>query len=178
MDSTKRTELQNTKIRLCGIEPEAVVDGPGFRYVIFVQGCPHHCEGCHNPQSHDFDGGYEITLDKLYDEIKSNRHLKGVTFSGGEPFCKARELTLLGREVKALGLDVMTYTGYTYDHLVEENDRDRMSLLEISDILVDGPFVLAKRDITLTFRGSENQRVIDMNATRKKGEIVLREFEY
>ena len=178
MDSTRRTELEKTTIRLCGIEPESVVDGPGYRYAIFVQGCPHHCEGCHNPQSHAFDGGYVVTLDKLYDEITSNRHLKGVTFSGGEPFCQARELYLLGRAVKERGLDIMTYTGYTYEQLVKENDKDRIALLNISDILVDGPFILAQRDITLTFRGSENQRVIDLNRTRQEGKIVLREFEY
>lgn len=178
MDSTKRTELEQTEIRLCGVEPESVVDGPGFRYAIFVQGCPHHCEGCHNPQSHAFDGGYTVALSRLYDGIAANRHLKGVTFSGGEPFCQPKALVTLGREVKKLGLGVMTYTGYTYEQLVSENDPDRMALLDLSDILVDGPFILKQRDITLTFRGSENQRVIDMNKTRESGKIVLCEFEY
>ena len=178
MDSTERTELEQTEIRLCGVEPESVVDGPGFRYAIFVQGCPHHCEGCHNPQSHAFDGGYTVALSRLYDDIASNRHLKGVTFSGGEPFCQPKELVPLGREVKKLGLGVMTYTGYTYEQLVRENDPDRMALLGLSDVLVDGPFILKQRDITLTFRGSENQRVIDMNKTRESGKIVLYEFEY
>ncbi len=171
-------ETDNT-LRLCGVEPESIVDGPGFRFVIFVQGCPHHCPGCHNPQSHDFDGGYTVTEDELFDAIKENRHLAGVTFSGGEPFCQPEKLARLGKRVKEeLGKTVMTYTGYTLEQLREKRDAGTNALLDVTDILVDGRYVEKLRDLTLLFRGSENQRVIDMNKTRRDGDIVLYDLEY
>ena len=174
-------EYQETDktLRLCGVEPESIVDGPGFRFVIFVQGCPHHCPGCHNPQSHDFDGGYTVTEDELFDAIKENRHLAGVTFSGGEPFCQPEKLARLGKRVKEeLGKTVMTYTGYTLEQLREKHDAGTNALLDVTDILVDGRYVEKLRDLTLLFRGSENQRVIDMNKTRRDGDIVLYDLEY
>ena len=171
-------ETDNT-LRLCGVEPESIVDGPGFRFVIFVQGCPHHCPGCHNPQSHDFDGGYTVTEDELFDAIKENTHLAGVTFSGGEPFCQPEKLARLGKRVKEeLGKTVMTYTGYTLEQLREKHDAGTNALLDVTDILVDGRYVEKLRDLTLLFRGSENQRVIDMNKTRRDGDIVLYDLEY
>ncbi len=174
-------EYQTTDntLRLCGVEPESIVDGPGFRYVIFVQGCPHHCPGCHNPQSHDFDKGYTVTEEELFDAIKENRHLAGVTFSGGEPFCQADKLARIGKRVKdELGKTVMTYTGYTLEQLEEKKENGIKDLLDVTDILVDGRYEEKKRDLTLLFRGSENQRLIDMNKTRQKGQIVLYDFEY
>ena len=168
----------NKTIRVCGIEPESIVDGPGFRYVLFVQGCPHRCPGCHNPESHDFDGGQDMTVREVYDQIMSNPHLRGVTFSGGEPFCQVPALLELGRAVKEAGLSLMSYTGYTLEELKGRHDTDTDSLLDMLDILVDGRYVESLRNLTLIYRGSENQRVIDMNKTRAAGEIVLYKSDF
>lgn len=165
-------------INMCGVEPESIVDGPGFRYVIFVQGCPHRCPGCHNPQSHPFEGGYEKTVDELYAEIKSNVFLSGVTFSGGEPFCQPGPLFELAKKLKADGLSLMSYTGYTLEELEASGDEDVKGLLGLLDILVDGRFVEAERNLTLLYRGSENQRVIDMKKTIESGEVVLWQSDF
>lgn len=153
------------KIRIAGTVNDSIVDGPGIRYTIFVQGCPHHCKGCHNPQTHDFNGGIEVTLESLLDEIKKNPLLDGVTFSGGEPFCQAKQLYELGLEIKKLGLNIVTYSGSYLEDLEDNatNDNFYKELLSITDILVDGPFEEDKRNLTLEFRGSENQRVIYLN---------------
>ena len=160
-------------IRMCGTEPESIVDGPGFRYVIFVQGCPHRCPGCHNPQSHDFEGGYDLTVDELWEDIQKNPHLQGITLSGGEPFCQVEPLLEISRRAKASGLSVMSYSGYTLEELQARGDAATDALLETLDILVDGRFIEAERNLELQYRGSNNQRVIDMNKTREQGEIVL-----
>ena len=159
-----------SQLRVNGTIAESVVDGPGIRYVIFTQGCPHRCEGCHNPQTHDFAGGSAADAGTLLEEIAQDPLLRGVTFSGGEPFCQAGPLAALARAVHAKGLDVMTYTGYTYEALWEkaQADADTLALLKATDILVDGPFILAQRDLTLRFRGSANQRVLRL----KDGQIA------
>ena len=155
---------------MCGIEPESIVDGPGFRYVVFVQGCPHRCPGCHNPESHDFDGGYDITVGEVFEQIMANPNLRGVTFSGGEPFEQTEALLELARLVKGAGLTLMSYTGYTLEELEARHAAATDELLSLLDILVDGRFVESLRNLTLIYRGSENQRVIDMNKTRKARE--------
>ena len=120
-----------------------------------------------------------MTEDELFDAIKENRHLAGVTFSGGEPFCQPEKLARLGKRVKEeLGKTVMTYTGYTLEQLREKHDAGTNALLDVTDILVDGRYVEKLRDLTLLFRGSENQRVIDMNKTRRDGDIELYDLEY
>jgi anaerobic ribonucleoside-triphosphate reductase activating protein len=161
------------ELRISGTEPESIVDGRGIRYVIFTQGCPHHCPGCHNPQTHPFDGGKSADIQKLYEEICENPLLKGVTFSGGEPFCQPAPLAKLAAMVHAHGLDITTYTGYLYEDLLAKNEADVNALLAATDILIDGPFLQEQKDLTLLFRGSRNQRVIDLNATRGSGAIVL-----
>ena len=161
------------KLRISGVEPESIVDGPGFRYTVFTQGCPHDCPGCHNPQTHPFDGGRLADIRTLITEICENPLLRGVTFSGGEPFCQAATLAELGRMAHAHGLDVVTFTGYLYEELLEKHDSAIDDLLAQTDVLIDGPFVLAEKDLTLRFRGSRNQRVIDMNETRRTGSVVL-----
>lgn len=165
-------------IRVCGIEPESIVDGPGFRYVLFVQGCPHRCPGCHNPESHDPAGGFEMTTGQVFDEIMENPHLRGVTFSGGEPFEQVPALLELGRMIREAGLSLMSYSGYTLEELTARHDPATDELLGMLDILVDGRYVEALRNLTLLYRGSENQRVIDMNKTRDAGEIVLYQSEF
>ena len=155
---------------MCGIEPESIVDGPGFRYVVFVQGCPHRCPGCHNPESHDFDGGYDITVGEVFEQIMANPNLRGVTFSGGEPFEQTEALLELAHLVKGAGLTLMSYSGYTLEELEARHAAATDELLSLLDILVDGRFVESLRNLTLIYRGSENQRVIDMNNTRKARE--------
>ncbi len=162
-----------SEVRLCGIEPESIVDGRGIRYVLFVQGCPHHCPGCHNPQSHPFDGGKVAAIGDLFAEIVANPLLRGVTFSGGEPFCQPEPLAGLARMVHGRGLDVTTFTGYRYEELLAMRKSGVAALLEETDTLIDGPFLLGQKDLTLMFRGSRNQRVIDMKETRCRGRIVL-----
>lgn len=164
------------KLQICGVEPESIVDGSGIRYVVFAQGCPHHCEGCHNPQSLPFEGGKTVDITQLYAEIRENPLLKGVTFSGGEPFCQAGPFAELGKMVHAIGLDVTTFTGYLYEDLLNAQSGDILALLEQTDVLIDGPFILEQKDLTLTFRGSRNQRIIDMNKTRLTGDITLKQL--
>ena len=155
-------------LRLAGVMPESIVDGPGFRYTIFVQGCPHNCQGCHNPQTHDFNGGYEADPAKLLEEISENPLLQGVTFSGGEPFCQAGALAALAREIRKQGKNIFVYSDFTLEQLVKRSESDPAvgELLILCDVLVDGPFVLAERDLSLLFRGSRNQRLIDLAAWR------------
>lgn len=169
---TERTAEQGIKpgqtIRIAGIVRESIVDGPGLRFTIFSQGCPHRCMGCHNESTHDFNGGYDCGLSRILAEIDKNPLLSGVTFSGGEPFCQPEQFYKLGVEIKARGLDIAAYSGYTLEQLQEkaENDVFIDKLLGIIDYLVDGPFILAERDLTLEFRGSRNQRFIRMADVR------------
>ena len=153
-------------IRMCGIEPESIVDGPGFRYVIFVQGCPHHCHGCHNPESWSFDAGYDMTVNEIFEDICGRPWLRGVTFSGGEPFEQVPALLDLAKNIKGAGLTLMSYSGYTLEELEARHDKATDELLEMLDILVDGRYDEKLRNLTLVYCGSENQRVIDMKKTR------------
>lgn len=154
-----------TTLRLAGIAGESIVDGPGIRFTIFVQGCPHHCPGCHNPQTHDFAGGTETPLADLLQKIDANPFLKGVTFSGGEPFCQAAGLLELAKQLKARGKHLMSYTGYTFEELMQSDDPAVRPLLEHLDLLVDGRFVLEQRSLELRFCGSSNQRILDVPAS-------------
>lgn len=165
-------------LRISGVIDDSIVDGPGIRLTIFTQGCPHRCEGCHNPQTHDFDGGETVTLESLLEKVKSNPLLDGVTFSGGEPFCQAKQLYELGLEIKKAGLNVVTYTGYLYEYLTERADPGNYywELLSVTDYLVDGPFILSKRDILLKFKGSSNQRIIDVKKSLAEKKVVEAEL--
>lgn len=165
-------------LRIAGTVQDSIVDGPGIRYVIFTQGCPHRCPGCHNPQTHDFGGGRDADVEEILSQIFGNPLLSGVTFSGGEPFSQAAALIPLAEAVKGQNKNLMIYTGYLFEELQKMEDTAVQRLLSLADILVDGPFVLAQRDLTLQYRGSGNQRVIDLNKSRKAGEIVLYRSEY
>ncbi len=162
---------QENLLRISGIMRESIVDGPGIRYVVFTQGCPHRCEGCHNPQTHDFEGGSFINIKTIAEDINNDSLLAGVTFSGGEPLCQAAPLAGLAGIVKDIGLDLMIYSGYYYEEILDmaETDADIRRLIELADKLVDGRFVLAERDLTLPFRGSRNQRFIDLAESRRTG---------
>ena len=150
-------------IRIAGTANDSIVDGPGIRFTIFTQGCPHHCEGCHNPQTHDFNGGSVTDTDELVKMILSNPLLDGVTFSGGEPFCQAKELYSIAKKIEEKKLSVMTYTGYTFEYLVSHANSENYyrELLEATDYLVDGRFELDKKSYLLVFKGSSNQRILD-----------------
>ena len=162
-------------LRIAGIMRESIVDGPGIRFAVFCQGCPHDCPGCHNPETHDPAGGNEVKIDRILQEFDKNPLLSGMTFSGGEPMCQPDGFAELGRAVKARGKNITIYTGYTLEQLLKmaENTLAVGELLEMCDILIDGPFIMDKRDLNLQFRGSSNQRVIDMNRTREEKKIVL-----
>lgn len=165
-------------IRIAGIEPESIVDGPGIRYVVFAQGCRHRCPGCHNPHTHSFDGGRLVEIDAIIQEIKSNPLLDGITLSGGEPFEQAAAFSKLVRRVREMNLDVIVYTGYTYEQLMDgiHAQPDWSSLLDGADLLIDGPFQQDKKSLLLKFRGSSNQRIIDMKKTRILNKIVPAEI--
>lgn len=162
------------KIRMAGVVSESIVDGPGIRFTLFVQGCPHKCEGCHNPQTHDFSGGKDDDTDAILERILENPLLDGVTFSGGEPFCQAKPLADLAMKIKAAGLDVISYSGYTIEYLIKHSNSENgyMELLNEIDYLIDGPFVLSLKSYEARFRGSTNQRIIDVKKTLEMGETV------
>lgn len=161
------------ELRIAGTVNDSIVDGPGIRFTIFTQGCPHNCKGCHNPQTHDFSGGTVVDTDELLAKISGNPLLDGVTFSGGEPFCQAEALAYAGRQIKELGLNIVTYTGYTFEQLYERRGSNGwQKLLEVTDILIDGPFILEQKDWEIRFRGSSNQRYLDCQASLKAGRAV------
>ena len=161
-------------MRLSGITPESIVDGPGLRIVIFTQGCPHQCQHCHNPESWDRDTGKEFSVRQIIRFLKQQKRKKrGITFSGGEPFLQAAELAQVALVAHQMNWDVVTYTGFTYEQLTEDNNEGIKALLCASDILIDGKYIHELRDIGLQFRGSSNQRVIDMAATQNNGRITL-----
>ena len=141
---------------------------------IFVQGCPHHCKGCHNPQTHSFDGGKEVSTSDLFETITSNTLLDGVTFSGGEPFAQAKPLVELADLIKQnTNLNIVTYTGYTFEEIITSNNLDWIALLNSTDILIDGKFIEDLKSYELRFRGSSNQRYIDVKQSLLQHKVVL-----
>jgi anaerobic ribonucleoside-triphosphate reductase activating protein len=159
------------EIRISGISEESVVDGPGYRFVIFTQGCPHNCPGCHNPQTHPREGGSVVSGSRLLERLGRNPLLQGVTFSGGEPFMQAAALVLLAKQIRSLGKDIVTYTGYTWERLISGADAENswMELLNETDYLVDGPFIRELKSLEIPFRGSANQRIIDVKTSLPSG---------
>ena len=158
------------KIRVAGFENDSIVDGPGFRLAVFTQGCPHHCPGCHNPETHPFDGGQEVDTERIVKAMREDILLDGLTLSGGEPFCQPEPCAELARQAHALGLNVWSYSGFTFEQLLEEPEV--LPLLKETDVLVDGRFVLEQRTLELRFRGSKNQRLIDVKRSLEAGEAV------
>ncbi len=156
---------------LAGIAGDSIVDGPGIRTTIFCQGCPHHCPGCQNPETWEFGTGTPVPVEDLLDLIHANPLCRGVTFSGGEPFSQAAELAELGRQLKAEGYEVASYSGYTLEQLLDGTQAQK-DLLAVLDVLIDGPFILAERSLELNFRGSRNQRVLNVPESLKAGQAV------
>ena len=161
------------EIRIAGTVDDSIVDGPGCRYTIFTQGCPHHCEGCHNPQSHDFAGGKLTDTEVILAQVRQNPLLDGITLSGGEPFCQPEACRVLAEAAHQAGLNVWCYTGYTWEALQREADPARLALLRQVDVLVDGPFILGQKSLELQYCGSRNQRLIDVPRTLASGTICL-----
>lgn len=162
------------KIRLAGMVNDSIVDGPGLRLAIFTQGCPHHCPHCHNPQSHDFEGGEVRSTEELLNIARENPLLDGITLSGGEPFCQPEACAELARGAHEAGLNVWCYTGYLYEELLERPEWK--VLLQNIDVLVDGPFIWAEKTLDRRFRGSANQRVLDVPASLLAGQAVLSSY--
>ena len=165
--------MERNEIRIAGTVDDSIVDGEGIRYTIFVQGCPRRCPGCHNPETQCFEGGRVTTVEEILAEIGGNPLLAGVTFSGGEPFMQPAPLVEIARACHSRGLNVWSYTGFTLQELHARHDTAVEALLSEVDVLVDGEYREKERDLTLMFRGSRNQRVIDMKASRKQKRLVL-----
>ncbi len=153
---------QKLTVNIAQIVGESVVDGPGIRAVVFCQGCHHACEGCHNEQSQEFGVGVNMTANEIYSEIKKYKLCKGVTFSGGEPFCQPEVLAQLAIMLKKDGYEIACYTGYTFEDLISSGTHEQKQLLNTLDILIDGPFILKQRSLELLFRGSANQRILNV----------------
>ena len=149
------------------------MDGPGLRLTIFTQGCLHHCPGCHNPQTHDPEGGSWADTEDILAAAAENPLLDGITLSGGDPFLQPVPCLALAEGAHKIGLNVWTYTGYTWEALLEENDAEKLALLKETDVLVDGPFLLAERSLELRFCGSRNQRLIDVKKSLAEDKVVL-----
>ena len=147
-------------LRVLNILHDSVVDGPGLRTVLFFSGCPHFCKGCHNPESWNIRNGNEMTIEQVVDEVLSNP-LTDVTLSGGDPFFQASGVKHVAKRLKEAGKNIWAYSGYTLEELLELGG-DHTELLSYCDVLVDGPFILAERDLSLDFRGSHNQRIIHL----------------
>lgn len=163
-----------SSLRIAGVARQSIVDGTGLRFTLFTQGCPHGCPGCHNPGTHDFSGGYDCSTEKILWELDANPLLRGVTLSGGEPLCQAAALLPLARALPGRGLDIWCYTGYTLEELLVMTARDKplAELLTLIDVLVDGRYMEAQRDLTLRFRGSRNQRILDLPLSLSRGGAV------
>ncbi|KZL90012.1 anaerobic ribonucleoside-triphosphate reductase activating protein [Clostridium magnum] len=168
----------NKQVRLSGIAFESLVNGPGLRRVIFAQGCIHNCKGCFNPDTHDMQGGQMMDMDKIIDDVKSNPMIRGITFSGGDCLEQADKFAYMAKKFKELGLNIWCYTGYTYEYILENEDKriGWSELLDNIDVLIDGRFEENKRDISLRYKGSSNQRIIDVKESLKNDRIVIIEY--
>lgn len=160
------------QVRLFGLVNDSIVDGPGIRLALFFQGCPYGCPGCHNQDSWDPNGGYLEDTDVIIKKWRDNPLIEGITFSGGEALMQKDVVLYLAKVAKADGLNLTLYTGNTFENLIKQNDPVINEILSLLDYLVDGPFVLALKDPDLPYRGSSNQRLIDVKATLKTGKVV------
>lgn len=161
------------KIRLAApLQIDSIVDGEGLRTVIWTQGCSHNCKSCQNPQTHDFKGGYEEDVDQIKEEISSLQLQDGITFSGGDPMFQAKACAEIAAFAKSKGLNIWCYTGFTYEQLVQMNHPDIKHFLSFIDVLVDGKFELEKKSMNAIYRGSTNQRLVDMKKSLEIGACI------
>ena len=170
------------KIRLAVdfLQEDSIVDGEGIRAVLWTQGCAHKCPGCHNPQTHSFDEGYLLDVEEVKLMIDELEGQDGITFSGGDPFYQPEECAFLAKYARKKGLNIWCYTGFTYEALIKlsVNNPSIMNFLKEIDILIDGPFLLEKKSLDAIFRGSTNQRIIDVKKSLKEKKIMLVEKYY
>lgn len=167
-------------IRLAAdLQEDSIVDGEGIRTVLWTQGCPHHCPGCHNPQTHDFNGGILVDVEDVKDAIDELKGQDGLTFSGGDPFMQPKECAEIARFAREVGLNIWCYTGYTFEQLLALSKKkpEIMEFLKEIDILVDGRFILEKKSYSALFRGSTNQRLIDVKKSLEEGTVILKQEE-
>ena len=158
-------------VRIAGIVNDSIVDGPGIRLTVFFQGCIHHCLNCHNPETHNLTGGYLIDTDEIITKLKNNPLLDGITLSGGDPMLQRDAVIELTKKCKEFGLNTICYTGYTYEELLKFDDFHLV--MEHIDYLIDGRYIHSLRDLSLKYRGSSNQRIIDVQKSIKLNEIVV-----
>ena len=171
---------EGKSIRMAGMEKESFVDGPGIRMVIFTQGCTRHCPGCHNPETHDKSGGKIVTVKDIISGMDENPIIDGITISGGEPFYWTDEIIPILYAAKKRNMNTVVFTGYIFEELLKLSKQDGNNIytaLTLIDILVDGPFILAKRDIGLMYRGSSNQRIIDVPCSLDNGTPVIHSIQ-
>ena len=161
-------------MRIFGLQQDSIVDGPGFRFACFVQGCPHGCPGCHNPDSHDPAGGQEMSVEEVARQLLKNPLTDGLTLSGGEPFAQAEDCLALAKIAHEHGLNVWSYSGWTFEYLRDRGTPEQKALLAELDVLVDGPFLLSERTLALPWRGSRNQRVVDVRRSLETGTVAVR----
>ncbi|MCI9318053.1 MAG: anaerobic ribonucleoside-triphosphate reductase activating protein [Oscillospiraceae bacterium] len=161
-------------MRIFGLQQDSIVDGPGFRFACFVQGCPHGCPGCHNPDSHDPAGGQEMSVEEVARQLLKNPLTDGLTLSGGEPFAQAEDCLALAKIAHGHGLNVWSYSGWTFEYLRDQGTPEQKALLAELDVLVDGPFLLSERTLALPWRGSRNQRVVDVRRSLETGSVAVR----
>ncbi len=161
-------------MKIAGLQTDSIVDGPGVRLSIYFQGCPHSCPGCHNPETHDYRGGREMSVKELLELVDGAGPIDGVTISGGEPFEQAGPAAGLAAALTGRGLDLVLYSGYTFENLLEKSrvDSGTRTLLRSGSLLVDGPFILSEQDYSLAYRGSRNQRLIDLPRSLAGGRAV------
>ena len=160
------------KIRLASyLQPDSIVDGEGIRTVIWTQGCSHNCKGCHNPTTHDFKGGFEVDTEELIEDLSKLEGQEGITFSGGDPLFQVEACTEIAKEAKKQGLDIWCYTGFKFEYLI--NIPKMKEFLKYVDVLVDGKFIEEEKSLNLDFRGSRNQRIIDVQESLNKEKVVI-----
>lgn len=164
------------KIKLASpIQSDSIVDGEGIRSVIWTQGCTHHCPGCHNPETHDPEAGFWADTEDLKKEITRLEIQDGITLSGGDPMLQVDACLDLARFCKSQNLNIWCYTGFTFEHLLlmAKSNPNILELLKNIDVLVDGRFHMAEKSLNLKFRGSRNQRIIDVTKSLECGEVVV-----
>lgn len=169
------------KVRLARpIQSDSIVDGEGIRTVIWTQGCIHNCLGCHNPETHSFKSGFLVELDDLKEQVRNLNIQDGVTLSGGDPFCQIDACLEIAMFCQEIGLNVWCYTGYTFEQLMimAKDNSNIIRFLENIDVLVDGKFILTERSLNLKFKGSRNQRILDVRKSLKsKKAIIMKKYK-
>lgn len=165
------------KIRLAAdLQTDSIVDGLGIRAVIWTQGCSHNCPGCHNPGTHDFNGGDLVELEDVIEALENLSGQDGVTFSGGDPMFQPKQCGILAEKAHELGMNVWAYTGFTYEELLEKGSKEILEFLSNIDVLIDGKFVPSLKSLDCEFRGSTNQRLIDVPKSLENHEVILFEL--